>query len=102
MCGGASSGVPPVNGGAGAYSGRVDRLGGVFAVQFGDQRQREIDAGGNAAAADHVAVALNACSAGDGAEQRQAVAHRPVAGGAFARQQAGGGRISEPVHTEVR
>ncbi len=43
--------------GRGVFQIKLDRLCGVFAVQFGDQRQREIDAGGDAAAADYVAVA---------------------------------------------
>jgi hypothetical protein len=60
------------------------------AAELGHQRQRHVDAGGDTAAGEDVAVAHHAAGVGRHAvEGRQQVAPGPVAGGAPALQQAG-------------
>ena len=68
--GGAVSGEPELNGGAGLYSSRSWIASAVcWSMQQRDQRQREIDACGDAAAGDAVAVDADARLGRDRAER---------------------------------
>ena len=67
-----------------------DRLGDLFARELGEQRQREIDAGGHAAAGHEVVVAHDPRLNRNCAEGLEQVVRRPMGGRALSLQQSGG------------
>ena len=68
----------------------LDRLRDLVARDLGQQRESEVDAGGDAAAREAVAVAHHPLGHRNGAERLQQVARGPVAGRLIALQQARG------------
>ena len=86
--GGAVSGLPALNGGAGAYS-RPSSIASadLSACDFRDQRQREIDACGHAAAGHEIAVADDPRLNGNRAESCEQIVRRPMGGRAFSLEQ---------------
>ena len=87
----ARSGLPESNGGRRViFERELDQPGMRLAADRGGEREREVDAGGDAAAGDAVAVEDDALGDRLGAEQGEMLAPGPVAGGAIAAEQPGG------------